>query len=623
MAKSRPIFSKTGVSVVFVLVFVLLIFLADQFNFFEGHELGFLDLRMHARPAQTAHPDIVLVDVDDESINRIGHWPWPRSYHALLSKVLSSYHPRLVLYDVLFTEASTQPKEDDLLGFSMAEAHNVVTAFFFRSENPFLAFFPIDSIRKAAMALGYVNVFPDVDGKVRRIKAYIEPEGKRHYHTSLAAVLSLIPDPQEREKLLRRIPLEKNRSFWINYPGKFSLFKRIPFYQIIQNKGTNDEELRRLFEDKIVVVGVTATGGGDLKATPFSSAYPGMGIQASAMHTLLTEKFFKRIKGPVSLALLLFLALFATYLTRKNPPIIALATVSVLSVFYLGLNFLIFSFLGWILPVFPVLLVIGGTCVTILLLQFIDIRLEGELLVRELSLAARIQENFLSQESPEVAGFDLGFQCQFAKIVGGDLYDWVILGERKLGICVGDVSGKGVPAALYMARVMSEWRMIAKDHPTTSGLMDALNERLVLLNMQGMFVTFLYLILDLDSHTLLISNAGHEPLYFYCRKNGQSEWIKKGAAPPLGILSNGKYPQETMTMEEGDFVLLISDGVRELLNPRGEELDYPGIEKALQGLGGKTAKEIVKSFFQSMESYSKGHPAHDDRTVLCMKIGKG
>lgn len=623
MAKSRSIFYKTGVSVVFVLVFVLLIFLADQFNFFEDHELGFLDLRLHMRPVQTAHPDIVLVDVDDESINRIGHWPWPRSYHALLLKVLSSYRPRLVLYDVLFTEVSTQPNEDDLLAFSMAEAGNVVTAFFFRSENPFLAFFPIDSIRNAAMALGYVNIFPDVDGKVRRVKASTQPEGNTYYHTSLAAVLSLISGPQEREIFLHRIPLEKDRSFWINYPGKFSVFKRIPFYQIIQNKGTNDEELRRLFEGKIVVVGMTATGGGDLRATPFSSAYPGIGIQASAIHTLLTEKFLKRMKGPVSLALLLFLAFFAVFLTRKNPPIVALATVSVLSVFYLVWNFLIFSFLGWILPVFPVLLVIGGTYVTMLLLQFIDIRLEGELLVRELSLAAQIQENFLSQESPKIAGFNLAFQYQFAKMVGGDLYDWVVLGERKLGICVGDVSGKGVPAALYMARVISEWRMIAKDHHSTSGLMDALNERLVLFDMQGMFVTFLYLILDLDSRTLMISNAGHEPLYYYRRKSGQGEWIKKGSGPPLGILSNGKYPQETMAMEEGDFVLLISDGVRELLSPRGEELDYPGIEKALRGLGEKTAEEIVKSFFQSMESYAKGYPAHDDRTVLCMKMGKG
>ena len=355
MGKPHSFFPQIRISLVILLALVLLVFLGDQFNFFENQELGFLDLRFQLRPERVAHPDIVIVDVDDQSINRIGHWPWPRSYHAALLTALATYRPRLILYDVLFTEASTQPKEDELLAYSMRQAGNVIGAFFFRSENPLIAFFPIEPIKKAARALGYVNIIPDPDGRVRRIKAFISPEQEksRYYHTSVTALRTLLPDDAARDQILSKVSLEKDNTFWLNFPGRFSLFKRIPFYQIVEERGANDAELRKLIAGKIVIVGVTATGGGDLRPTPFSPAYPGAGIQATAIHTLLTGDFLKRIKDGASFVILLLLALLAGYLTWKNPPVVALLTVFILNAFYLIWNFLAFAYLGWILPVFP------------------------------------------------------------------------------------------------------------------------------------------------------------------------------------------------------------------------------------------------------------------------------
>jgi sigma-B regulation protein RsbU (phosphoserine phosphatase) len=249
------------------------------------------------------------------------------------------------------------------------------------------------------------------------------------------------------------------------------------------------------------------------------------------------------------------------------------------------------------------------------------VRLEGELVARELSLAAKIQESFLSQTAPQMGGVEMGFQCLFARTVGGDLYDWVPLGERRLGVCVGDVSGKGVPAALYMAKAISEFRSLVPSHDSPSSLLEALNARLTSTQGQGIFVTLLYLILDLDSKIISLSNAGHEPPYLYRQRAGKGEWFRKGGAPPLGLFAETCYSEEKIPMEEGDFLVLVSDGVRELRSPRGEEFGYEGMEKALDSFSRNSAGGVVQHLFQAMDEFSRKIPAHDDRTVLCLKIG--
>jgi len=624
MARPRSAFPRSGLHLALILGFTLLIFLLQLLGVFETQELGFLNLRFRLRGPLKAHPDITIVEIDDESITRIGHWPWPRSYHAGLLDVLSSYKPRLILYDVLFTESSTDDNEDNLLAYAMKKAGNFIGAFYFQSEKPFSAFFPIPPFRNAAWMLGFVNIYPDQDGQIRRIKAFVDPkEGGPYYHTSVQAVLSRFPSGKEGFDWLKKIPLDHENSFLINFPGEYFRFPRISFSRVIEKEGTEDPELRALIEGKIVVVGQIATGGGDFRPAPFSPSYPGVGIQASSIHTLLTGQFLRPCNLFVSLGIYIFLTLLVLFLTWKYPPRPALLAVSILAVFYLGWNFLIFRVLGWILPVFPVLLVISGTYLLALFIQYLDVRLEGELLTRELSWAARIQENFLPRDSAKMEGVDVAFQCRFARVVGGDLYDCIPLGKGRLGICVGDVSGKGVPAALYMAKTISELRAIAKDHQSPSSLLEALNMRLFSDDGQGIFVTLLYLIIDLDSQSIFLSNAGHEPAFLYRGRAGSAQWIRGAGAQPLGLFPDLRYPEEKLSLEEGDFVVLISDGVRELLNPRGEEFGLKGAEKALVAIPRESAQEIVKRFFQAMDGFAKGNPAHDDRTVLCVKIGGG
>ena len=620
MGKTRSVFQRSGIHLGILLGFALLIFLADSFHLFEAQELGFIDLRFQLRGSREPHPGIVIVEIDDESIRRIGHWPWPRGYHATLLNVLSAYKPRFILYDVLFTEASLDANEDTLLAYGVKKAGNVVAPFFFHSENPLAATFPIPAIREAAWVLGFVNIFPERDGHIRRIKSSIHPKEGTFYHTSVAAILTQIVDGAEGREWVRKIPLDRENSFWINFPGDYSLFPRLPFYRVIQKKGAEDPELRELLEGKMIVVGQTATGGGDFRPTSFSPAYPGVGIQAAALHTLLTGQHLRRAGIWFSLVILLAATLLVAYLTWKNPPRLAILAVLVLTVFYLGWNFLAFSFLGWIFPVLPVLLAVVGSYLLALFLQFLDVRLEGELLSREISWAARIQENFLPQAPPALGGVEVGYHCRFARMVGGDLYDWIPLGKNRIGICVGDVSGKGVPAALYMARVISELRAIAKDFESPAALLEALNVRLTASPSEGIFVTVLYLILDLEAGSLVLSNAGHEPLCIYRKREGKLEWVREGAAQPVGMFPETHYPEARLSVGPGDYAVLISDGVRELRNPRGEEFGLEGTGKSLNSLSMESADQVVKRVFAAMEAFAKGNPAHDDRTVLCVRI---
>ena len=606
-----------------ILSFVLLIFLGDTVRFFEAQELSFIDLRFQLRGARETHPGIVIVEIDDASIKRIGHWPWPRSYHAALLNVLTSYHPRLILHDVLFTEESIQPDEDQLLAYAIKEARNVIASFFYHTVDPFVPYFPIPIIRQFASHLGYVNINPDIDGRVRRIKKSIHPAQGVYEHTSVVAAELAFQDQPKRRRKLNRVPVDRDNSFWINYPGPYYSFFRIPFHRVIEGQGTNDPELLNLLQDKFVIVGQTATGGGDFRATPFSSAYPGVGIQAAALDTLLTGNYIRRFQGVLSLPLFLLLAFLVSFFASKNPPRIGFTAVIGLGIFYLVWNFLVFKFLGWILPVFPALLIIVGTYLFIVSFQFAEIRFQREIMNRELNLAARIQESFLPKEPPKMTGVDVAYLCRFARVVGGDLYDWVQLGERRLGICVGDVSGKGVPAALYMARAISEWRVLAKDFQSASALLEALNKRLVAAEVDGVFVTLLYLILDLDSRSILLSNAGHEPLLVFHHKEKRLEWIKKASAQPLGLFPNTCYPEEKFNFEKGDSLVVISDGVKELRNFRGEEFGMGRIEKAVDSFPGNSAHETVQRLFHAMDEFSREHTAHDDRTVLCLTFQPG
>ena len=609
-ASSFAVRNRTFVSVLALGAFL---FFLHFFRLVDFHELNAVDLRFRWRGEQKAHPDIVLIEIDDGSLTAIGQWPWPRNIHAALLDLISRYKPKSIFFDVLFTDPGPVPKDDEIFAFAVKKAGNVYLPFYYSSEKPFRAFFPISSVREAARGTGYVNTGPDADGHFRRILLSINTPQGVFYHASAA------PFPEQR----KNVPVDSRNYFQINYPGPIRSFKRVSFRKVVASAGTAQEkDMRALFENRVVMIGHTATGSTDLKPTPFSTSEPGIGIQASAVHTLLTGHYLRAAPGALNLLILIFLSLFVAWTTKRNSPVRGLLIAFGAQLTYGIANFILFLVAGWIFLLFVPMVSIALSYALTLFFKFIEIRLQGELLERELSTAARIQGTFLSQSRPQVPGLDAGFQCKFAKQVGGDFYDWQAFddGGRRLSICIGDVSGKGVPAALYMAKALNDFRREAHPDSPPGKVCGIFNNLLAHSGASGMFLTFFYAIVDPGGKKIFFCNAGHEPMMLYRKRENKVEILKSVQGPPLGLFEDTPYETAEIAFQPGDAFLLLSDGVKELRDPKGHELGMETVRALFEteARSSGEADKIIRTIFQAMQSHQRTAAPHDDRTLVCV-----
>ena len=607
-------------SLLWLLGMVSLVFLCHFFHIVDFHELDAADLRFRLRGKQKADPKIVVVTIDDRSLGSLGKWPWPRSLYAAFLDVLMRFEPKQIFFDILFTEASQDPTEDAKLKAGLKRAGNVILPFYYYSEEPFEAFFPIESLREESNGTGYVNVEPDTDGRTRRVKTHLIAGDKVYYHPTILMASS---DMSEKERFdwVKSIPQDKQNRMWLNYPGSMNAFQSISVAQVIQAAGMNKtEEMKGLFENNIVFLGHTATGTTDIKATPFSTQDPGVLVQASAMHTLLKKKFFRTLPEWVHLIILLVFALKVGITSQNMAPRKGLYFVFGAAFVYAVLNFLLFVFSRLILPLFVPMIVIFLSYAIMLFLKYMEARMHKEMMERELKAAAQIQERFLPQTRPPKGDLDTAFECRFIKGVGGDLYSWVKLGDGRYGITVGDVSGKGMPAAIYMAKSIADFHSIDKTHLTPGQVNEQLNKILCTNDTSGMFLTLVYVEVDLKTKKARYSSAGHEPLIMFRGKSKNAEVMTKAQGMPLGMFDIAEYETDEIPFEPGDAFLLMSDGVKELRNPKKEELGVERVKIALeeQCVKEKKAKSILEAVFKGMEKYQAGTPAHDDRTLVCI-----
>ena len=614
---ARPYLIAVGIAVV--------VFLLHLFHFVNFHELNGVDLRLKIRGTQPGHEKIVIMEIDDPSLAAVGQWPWPRSIHAVLLNILDKYDPRLIFFDILFTEQGPDPEHDNNLAFAMQSMGNVILPFFYYSLDPFGAYFPLDKFKDAAVDVGYVNVDPDRDGVVRRITTHVRNGDKVYYHPSVLAMFFGFQKGVKAQEWFRALPTDRKNRLWVNYPGRMASFKRISFWEVIDAVGgERDQELRGLFENSIILVGHTATGTTDLKATPFTPLEPGVAIQASAIHTLLTGKFLRSSHWGVDLLILILLALGTAWVSQKRPPRQALSiSFGVLAAYTLS-NILLFYFLGWILPLFVPMAAVAVTYFVILFLKYIEARFHEELIQRELKTAARIQENFLPEAPPQVEGLDIAFACRFIKEVGGDLYDWIEFGNGQLAVCVGDVSGKGVPAALYMAKAMSEFRRDTKAGVTPADVNLSLNDHLARSGTAGMFLTFFYGVIDTLSKKLQFSSAGHDPMIFYRARDKKAFLREDAQGTPLGLFEGSPFETGEVDYEKGDVFVVVTDGIKELRNQKREEFGMDRLKALVEELAPQdiTAAETIDAVFKALHEYQKGAAPHDDRTILCVRFKK-
>jgi serine phosphatase RsbU (regulator of sigma subunit)/anti-sigma regulatory factor (Ser/Thr protein kinase) len=193
---------------------------------------------------------------------------------------------------------------------------------------------------------------------------------------------------------------------------------------------------------------------------------------------------------------------------------------------------------------------------------------------QELRIAHLIQQNFLPREAPELRGWRLAAFYRSARHVGGDFYDFIDLADGRTGIVIGDVTDKGVPAALMMASTRSVIRSVAQRISAPGEVLEVVNEQLVPEMPPKMFVTCLYAVLEPDSGHLVYANAGHNVPY---RKAGDCVDELKARGMPLGLMAGSKYEEMECTIGPSQVVLFSSDGISEAHDPDGEMFGCPRI----------------------------------------------
>jgi serine phosphatase RsbU (regulator of sigma subunit) len=245
---------------------------------------------------------------------------------------------------------------------------------------------------------------------------------------------------------------------------------------------------------------------------------------------------------------------------------------------------------------------------------------EHERVKRDLEIAREIQQQMLPTAFPGLPGVKLYATTVPSRWVGGDFFDVVCLESQRLGLLLGDVSGKGVPAAMQMARLMGEFRACVSHcaepeyvAQTLNGLLCQRNERWT------SFVTMQYLLLDQTQQCLQYVCAGHPPILL-CHSDGELEQL--GALPnlPLGIDYRFVYRQETRQLCPGDRLLLYSDGAYEVQDARGEMLGLPRLTELFARSSGSPI-DMIKAIQRYLNRFSdSAGPPHDDTTLMCMQI---
>lgn len=248
---------------------------------------------------------------------------------------------------------------------------------------------------------------------------------------------------------------------------------------------------------------------------------------------------------------------------------------------------------------------------------------EKERIQRDLEIARQVQKTFLPREKPKLAGIDIGSMCLPANEVGGDYYDFIPLGPGKLGIAVGDVSGKGIPAAFYMTLAKGFLRAQANHFPSPRDVLVSMNDLFYENAERDIFISMIYAVLDIKARTLCFSRAGHNPVIFRRSKNDNAEDVcPTGIA--LGLESGNLFAktieEKCVNIQKNDVFLFYTDGLNEAQNQHKHEFSEDRLRKAVDQYAAQSADAMLEKIRDDILSFMDDAPQHDDMTAVIIKI---
>ncbi|MBE0659540.1 MAG: SpoIIE family protein phosphatase [Bryobacteraceae bacterium] len=237
---------------------------------------------------------------------------------------------------------------------------------------------------------------------------------------------------------------------------------------------------------------------------------------------------------------------------------------------------------------------------------------------RELEIAREVQERLLPHRKPAVDGIEYEGRCRPAQSVGGDYFEYFMLGDHSLCLAVGDVSGKGIPASLVMASLQSSLRgLIFGGIQHLAELFEKLNELIDEATARNRFATLWFCRIENDSGLFTYTSAGHNPALLV-RSDGSSEWLDvRGIA--LGLVRQADYPVGAGRLLPGDILVIYSDGITEAFNPSGDEYGEQRMLDLIQRNRSASAQDILNTLFEDVTAFAGSAPQHDDMTAIVVK----
>jgi len=249
--------------------------------------------------------------------------------------------------------------------------------------------------------------------------------------------------------------------------------------------------------------------------------------------------------------------------------------------------------------------------------RLVENTIERERLEQELAQAADIQRRLLPESVPDLQGYEISGEADACRAVGGDYYDFVRMRSGRVAVVIGDVSGKGMAAALLMASMQAIFRTLADSEATPAELICSLNRHLIRSANPNKFASFFLGALDPASGSLLYVNAGHNPPVLI-RVSGEVERLPAGGVV-LGVFEDAPFEEQTVTLHPGDLLALYSDGVTEQTDATDDEFGEQRLITALKSNATLPAEAIHSAVLEALHGFSGETPQYDDATLVILK----
>jgi serine phosphatase RsbU (regulator of sigma subunit) len=249
--------------------------------------------------------------------------------------------------------------------------------------------------------------------------------------------------------------------------------------------------------------------------------------------------------------------------------------------------------------------------------RMIEAVIEKERMEEELSIARDLQMSMLPAQCPTIDGFEIAAYSVSAMEVGGDFYDFIEMGPDKVGMLIGDVTGKSVSGALVMSASRSVFRMLSEENLSVGEIMVRANRRTKKDIKSGMFVALLYAVLNAKDKTLSLCSAGQTQPIYLSSKSGESSLVEtRGDTFPLGIIEDVDYQETILNMAAGDKIVLYTDGIVEAMNDKKEIFGFERLLEIVQGTSSIKADSLLKEILDNVNAFAGEAAQHDDLTVI-------